>query len=161
MIIQPEETPGYWLARTQQQVAASYVAALQVCCQQHQKPYVVTPSQYNVLALLTQRDGTTAGMISQLRQLDPPVVTAALTHLERFGLVKRVHSREDRRVVQVYLTQEGRDLTVALSETLSAFTSQMTQGISSDALRTMHTTLQQILANVSSDTHQEDIEKAP
>lgn len=64
-------------------------------------------------ALLTPRalghNGATAGELRQALEVGSSRVANALKHLEAQGLIHRAASEEDGRVVQVFLTQKGRD----------------------------------------------------
>jgi DNA-binding MarR family transcriptional regulator len=69
-----------------------------------------TSPQWGVLSLLYEHDGQTIGTLSQQRAIDAPTMTGIVKRLEQNGVVERKHDREDRRVVKVYLTDEGRDI---------------------------------------------------
>jgi DNA-binding MarR family transcriptional regulator len=61
-----------------------------------------------VLVVLSKRDGTSQGEVSQLFEVDPSRVTRIGQALESDGLVRRDRDPEDNRVVRMYLTDEGR-----------------------------------------------------
>lgn len=63
----------------------------------------------------------TIGALSQKRGIDAPTVTGIVNRLEQADLVKRVHDRQDRRMVKVYLTEEGHDLMGFLPDVVEAF----------------------------------------
>ncbi len=48
--------------------------------------------------------------LAQAEQVQPPTITKLVTEMERDGLVERVRSREDRRVLTVRPTAQGRRL---------------------------------------------------
>ncbi|MEO8971410.1 MAG: MarR family transcriptional regulator, partial [Ktedonobacteraceae bacterium] len=110
MPVRYDDNLGYWLFYSQRIVAHAFTGALRMCCEEQNKPYVVTPPQWGLLALLSESDSLTIGSISLKRGLDPPTVTGIVNRLENNGLVERRHDKEDRRVVKVYLTDEGRDI---------------------------------------------------
>jgi len=98
---------------------------------------------------LQNQDGQTIGALSQQRAIDAPTMTGIVKRLEQNGLVERVHDREDRRVVKVYLTAEGRDIMQYLPDAAVGFNEIMVQGISEAEQRDMLTKLQKIIANLS------------
>jgi DNA-binding MarR family transcriptional regulator len=149
MKIRPEDSLGYWLFYAQRCAEYAFSEALRISCLEQKKPYVITPSQWGVLALLYDGDGLTIGTISQRRGLDAPTVTGIVKRLEQSGLVVRLHDRQDRRIVMVYLTDEGWDSMRFRSDTALAFSNIMTQGFSAVEQRDMLAKLQQIIANVS------------
>ncbi|MDD1976763.1 MULTISPECIES: MarR family winged helix-turn-helix transcriptional regulator [Pseudomonas] len=70
----------------------------------------LTYPQYLAMLVLWQQDGLTVGEISQRLLTDPGSLTPLLKRLEAEGLLKRTRSRDDERVVQVQLTDQGRAL---------------------------------------------------
>ncbi|MBA1187488.1 MarR family transcriptional regulator [Pseudomonas entomophila] len=70
----------------------------------------LTYPQYLAMLVLWEHDGMTVGEISQRLLTDPGSLTPLLKRLESEGLLKRNRSREDERVVQVQLTDKGRQL---------------------------------------------------
>ncbi|MGE7993845.1 MarR family winged helix-turn-helix transcriptional regulator [Pseudomonas sp. NPDC089554] len=70
----------------------------------------LTYPQYLAMIVLWEQDGLTVGEISQRLITDPGSLTPLLKRLESEGLLKRIRSREDERVVLVQLTDKGRDL---------------------------------------------------
>jgi len=121
---------------------------LKSCCQEHDKPYAVTPPQWGVLVLLLEQDGMTVGAVSQRRGVDAPTITGIVKRLEQSGLVERRHDLEDRRQVKVYLTNEGRDIMRYLPDTTRAFNEIMMRGFSEDQQRDLIAKLQQIVINL-------------
>jgi DNA-binding MarR family transcriptional regulator len=95
------------------------------------------------------QDGLTIGTMSQMRGVDAPTATGIITRLEQHGLVERRHDHEDRRVVKVYLTDEGRDIVNTLAAPVEQFEQSMTRGFSEGEQDRLEAQLQQIIANVS------------
>lgn len=149
MTFQAEDFLGYWLFRTQRSVVNAFDEALRVCCQEHGKPYVVTPPQFGVLSLLEVEKGMTIGAISLKRGVDAPTITGIVTRLEQSGLVERRHDRKDRRQVYVFLTGEGADIMRYLPEVATALSETMLQGFSQAERRDLIAKLQQIITNLS------------
>src|SRR5215471_14906406 len=125
---------SYWLFFTERAVTYAYAEALRVHCEERGKLYVVTPPQWGALSLLLMQDGMTIGIMSQKRGVDAPAATGIITRLEQSGLVERRHDREDRRVVKVYLTDEGRDISRTLVSVVEHFEQSMTREFSAGEL---------------------------
>jgi DNA-binding MarR family transcriptional regulator len=70
----------------------------------------ITYPQYLALAALGEQDGLTVGSIAERLSLESSTVTPPLKRMEQAGLVVRRRSKEDERLVNVYLTDEGRAL---------------------------------------------------
>jgi DNA-binding MarR family transcriptional regulator len=140
---------SYWLFYAQRCVAYAETEVMRAHCEERGKPYVVTPPQWGALSLLLAQDGLTIGTMSQMRGVDAPTGTGIITRLEQNGLVERRHDREDRRVVKVYLTDEGRDIAHTLAAPVEHFDHSMKRGFSEAELERFLAHLQQIIANVS------------
>ncbi len=70
----------------------------------------VTYPQYLVLLLLWDRDGARVSHLGERLQLDSATLTPLLKRLEARRLVERRRSTADERVVEVFLTAEGKRL---------------------------------------------------
>jgi DNA-binding MarR family transcriptional regulator len=70
----------------------------------------LTYPQYLAMMVLWEGDGITVGEISARLLTDPGSVTPLLKRLEAEGLLKRIRSSADERVVQLHLTDKGRAL---------------------------------------------------
>ncbi len=149
MAFRSEDYLGYWLFYAQRSVAYAFFEVLKACCMEHDKPYVITPPQWGVLSLLHEQEGQAIGTLSQQRAIDAPTMTGIVKRLEQSGLVERKHDREDRRLVKVYLTDEGRDIMRFLPDAAIEFSKTMTQGLSEGELRDLQTKLQRIIFNIT------------
>jgi MarR family transcriptional regulator, organic hydroperoxide resistance regulator len=67
-------------------------------------------AQVRALFVLSGEDEMPAGKLAAAAELSPASVTQMLDHLEPAGIVERRRSGEDRRVVVVSLTAQGRKL---------------------------------------------------
>jgi DNA-binding MarR family transcriptional regulator len=70
----------------------------------------LTYPQYLVLMVLWDHDGERVSGIGDRLQLDSATLTPLLKRLEARGLVERRRSANDERVVEVFLTAEGKRL---------------------------------------------------
>ncbi len=150
MEIRPEDTIGYWLFYSQRCVEYAFLEVLKRCCLEQGKSYVVTPPQWGILSVLFfERDGLPIGTLSQRRGFDAPTITGIVKRLEQSGLVKRRHEREDRRVVKVYLTEEGGEIMPFLFTAVAKFNEITKQGFSATEEEDFVGKMQQIIANMS------------
>jgi len=68
-------------------------------------------SQYNILRILRgSSEGLTCGEIGERTVARDPDITRLVDRLAKRGLVRRIRSQTDRRVVQVEITKKGLDL---------------------------------------------------
>ncbi|CAD5249532.1 Organic hydroperoxide resistance transcriptional regulator [Bosea sp. 62] len=70
----------------------------------------VTYTQYLVLSALWERDGLTISAIGERLALEPSTITPAVKRLEAAGFLGRRRSTVDERLVEVHLTEKGREL---------------------------------------------------
>lgn len=70
----------------------------------------ITYSQYLVMMVLWENEGLTVNQIGEKLFLDSGTLTPLLKRLEAKSYLERKRKKEDERVVQVFLTEVGRDL---------------------------------------------------
>ncbi|HEX5690437.1 MAG TPA: MarR family winged helix-turn-helix transcriptional regulator [Roseiflexaceae bacterium] len=76
--------------------------------------YGVLISMWSYLWALYHEDGLSQGELARRVKLMGPSVVAAINVMERHKLVKRVRSKQDRRVVHIFLTPKARALRGAM-----------------------------------------------
>jgi MarR family transcriptional regulator, organic hydroperoxide resistance regulator len=67
----------------------------------------VTHAQFNHLRRLAENDGVSSSELSRLVEVKKATSTSILDALERKGLIRRVRDQDDRRKVNVFLTDAG------------------------------------------------------
>ena len=80
----------------------------------------ITVEQWSVLYHLWKSDGLSQQDLCNATFRDKPSITRLVDNLEKLKLVKRVASKNDRRINQVFLTEQGKQLeeeTMALANT--------------------------------------------
>ena len=70
----------------------------------------LTIEQWSVLYHLWKQDGISQQELCNATFRDKPSITRLLDNLEKLNLVKRLPSRDDRRMNMILLTEEARDL---------------------------------------------------
>ncbi|MCU1728561.1 MarR family transcriptional regulator [Pseudomonas sp. 7P_10.2_Bac1] len=70
----------------------------------------LTYPQYLAMLVLWESDGLTVGEVSSRLLTDPGSLTPLLKRLEAEGLLKRVRSPQDQRMVHLLLTDQGKAL---------------------------------------------------
>ena len=76
----------------------------------------LTYSQYLVMMVLWEGDGIPVKRIAERLQLDSSTITSVLKRLELSGFVNRRRSVSDERVVNICLTETGRDIQAAIAK---------------------------------------------
>ena len=109
----------------------------------------LTDAQWKPLLLLQQGVCTTAADISRIACHDTGAVTRLLDRLESKGLVQRLRSAADRRVVKLELTDEGTRVAAEVPRIISDLANQMLIGFSEDEFVQFKALLNRALLNTS------------
>jgi len=107
----------------------------------------LTHTQWVPLFRLSRGECTTQNELTRELQVDPGAVTRALDRLEAKGLLRRVRSTEDRRVVRLELTEEGQRLSQVVPPVLAESLNAHLTGFSRAEWRTLIELLQRVVAN--------------
>ena len=82
------------------------------------EPFDVTPVQYGVLYCLWKGDQTTPKEIAAELKLENSTISGILDRMEKKDLLKRQVSIEDRRYIEVVLTEKGAALEKPVLDTI-------------------------------------------
>lgn len=112
---------------------------------------------FETLRLLSKETQVTAGRISNYLDIKPSSVTQIINKLEETGMVVRVKSKEDARVVFVELTEKGKETLEERGAIFDGLNESLFQGFSEGELANLATYLEKIRENISSETFNERI----
>jgi DNA-binding MarR family transcriptional regulator len=111
------------------------------------EPHGLTHAQWGPLFMIRKAGSATVAEVARELQMDPGAMTRLLDRLEAKGLCRRVRSTDDRRVVNIELTPEGRKaadmVPVALAEVMNAHLA----GFTTEEWQTLKTLLRRMLDN--------------
>ena len=116
----------------------------------------LTYSQYLVLMVLWEADGITVKNIAQELHLDSPTITPLLKRLESAGFVSRQRGEQDERVVNVFLTDAGRNIQARVAEMQKGVACQT--GLQETQFIELRNTLHQLIDNINQ--NQPDLQDA-
>lgn len=112
------------------------------------EPYGLTPFHYLVLCCLWEEDGlSTSGIADKLKQLGA-TLTGVVDRMEDRNLVYRERDPSDRRIVRVWLTEEGKQLMHVLPAIGAETIKKATDGISKAQQDVVLEILDQIVHNL-------------
>lgn len=100
--MQLEECVNYLLTTAQHSVFLKMTEKLSV--------FDITPVQYAVLYCLWENDKRSPKEIAERLKLENSTISGILERMEKKGLIERSISKEDRRYIQVMLTEKGANL---------------------------------------------------
>lgn len=111
------------------------------------EPFGITPFHYLVLCCLWEEDGlSTSSIADKLKQLGA-TLTGVIDRMEERNLVYRNRDPEDRRVVKIWLKDEGKRLMNVLPAIGEETIKQATQDISKADQELVSQVLDQIVRN--------------
>lgn len=107
----------------------------------------LTDAQWKPLLLLQQGNCSTAADLSRIACHDTGAVTRLLDRLEAKALIRRVRSAEDRRVVNLELTEEGQQVAAEVPKVLAMLANQVLAGFSEEEFLLFRNLLSRALSN--------------
>jgi DNA-binding MarR family transcriptional regulator len=115
------------------------------------------PGQPQLLLHIKDNEGITQKALSEKHFVKPATITGMLNKLEANQYVYRVPDEEDRRIMRVYLTTEGRHLAEAGEKFMEGMTNQLFEGLTEEELKTLLNLIQKIRNNIN-DKHDNELE---
>ncbi|HEV8553520.1 MAG TPA: MarR family transcriptional regulator [Casimicrobiaceae bacterium] len=109
-------------------------------------PFDITAAQYVILVNLANGVDSASGLCKGV-SYDPGAMTRMIDRLERKGFVRRVRSPEDRRVVNLALTEEGKAVYPKLVARAAAATNRRLRGFTKPEAQQLESFLQRMLVN--------------
>lgn len=107
----------------------------------------ITGTQASVLFMLAVGKCSTAAELAREYAIDASAVTRLLDRVEKRGLLSRVRSHEDRRVVRLELTDEGRELAERMPEIFISVLDRLLDGFTPEEVGFLKSMLRRILSN--------------
>lgn len=112
------------------------------------EPYKLTPFHYLVLCCLWEEDGlSTSGIADKLKQLGA-TLTGVVDRMEDRSLVYRERDPKDRRIVRIWLTDEGKQLMITLPPIGAETIEQATEGFSKEEQESLLALLDRVIHNM-------------
>ncbi|HEU4709017.1 MAG TPA: MarR family transcriptional regulator [Methylophilaceae bacterium] len=107
----------------------------------------LTAMQWSPLTLLWLGKGKTAAELSRCLGVETSTMTRMLDRLEAKGLLSRRRCVNDRRIIWVELTEEGRQIAAKIPYLIAESLNQHLQGFSQQELDTLKSLLRRFAAN--------------
>jgi DNA-binding MarR family transcriptional regulator len=135
----PENSVAYLMRRVISSAAQEVERELE--------PSGLTNAQWVPLFMLSMGRATTAAELARECELDAGAMTRLLDRLEAKGLCQRVRSSQDRRVVNLEITAQGREAVKAIPAVLSRVQNAHLAGFSLAEWQTLQSLLRRMLLN--------------
>jgi len=140
--INPTDCPYYLISRITLQVTSAL-----------KKEFVssgmieIKPAYLGVLFTLWRKDGLKVVALGRQAGLEPSTMTGLIDRMEKSGLVYRDADPHDRRILRVYLTEEGKAAEKLTMEGVDRVLSKIFKGIPHQELTRTIELLKQVLKN--------------
>lgn len=115
------------------------------------QPHKVTPGQWFFLRALWEEEGINQRELSRRVGTTEPTTVSALRLLERNGLIRRQRNQNDRRTINIFLTENGRALKQDLLPYALEVNAVATAGLTPEEIAQLHATLSKIRDNLASE----------
>lgn len=144
---QPRKSIGSLLGR----IKVAMMAALdeELCADRRLAPLELSAAQFSVIASLAGEERKSASDLCRGISYDAGAMTRMLDRLEGKGLIRRSRSPEDRRLVHLELTEEGRAAYPRMRELALAVANRFLRGFSKAEARTLESLLSRMLDNAA------------
>jgi len=109
----------------------------------------ITIEQWSVLYHLWKEDGLSQQQLCDATFRDKPSITRLVDNLEKLNLVKRVASKDDRRINKIYLTKEAEELQERTMEVASQTLNEALGGVTNGQVEIAKEVLQMVYDNLS------------
>ncbi len=108
----------------------------------------ITIEQWSILYHLWKEDGLSQQELCNRTFRDKPSITRLVDNLEKQKLVKRVASKDDRRINLVYLTDAARELQDKTIDLANQTMDEALTGVNKEEIETVKTVLQRVYDNL-------------
>lgn len=143
-VFDPEDSAGYLV----RDAHLMFVKALRNRLQ----PHNVTPGQWFFLRALWIEEGMSQRELSRRVRTTEPTTVSALKLLERNGLVRRERNADDRRTINIFLTDKGRCLEAELLPYAKELTGIATEGLSESEFGEFRRLLNRMRQNLAAES---------
>lgn len=108
----------------------------------------ITVEQWAILSCLWEKEGLHQSAIGERLGKDRPTITRMLNLLDKNGYIRRVPTNEDKRRLNVYLTDSGRELKVKIVPVVLGFLEKAFTGLSREEATEFVRMLRHITGNL-------------
>ena len=108
----------------------------------------ITIEQWSVLYHLWKEDGLSQQQLCDATFRDKPSITRLVDNLEKLKLVRRVASKDDRRINMIYLTPEAMQLQVQTMELANQTLNEALEGVTNGQIEIAKEVLQTVYENL-------------
>ena len=116
-------------------------------------PHDLIPLEFALLRAFLRQEEWTTTHLAQVLPVRPSRISRVVTKMVGRGLMRRRRLRNDRRVVMLALTEEGKALTLELHRQVQAYHSELSEGVTEQEMAALASATSKILANYAALSH--------
>lgn len=109
--------------------------------------YDVTPLQHGVLSCLMGKSYDTPKHLAENLSLETSTISGVLDRMQKKGLIDRVVNKEDRREVQVRITEKGRELEEQITVVIDDVNAEVLKSFTDDEIAYLKNSLRHIASS--------------
>ncbi len=109
----------------------------------------ITIEQWSVLYHLWKQDGLSQQQLCDATYRDKPSITRLVDNLEKLSLVKRVPSKDDRRMNMIYLEKQAIELQDKTMELANQTLNESLEGVTIEQIEIAKMVLQKVYDNLA------------
>jgi DNA-binding MarR family transcriptional regulator len=106
----------------------------------------LTMPQLRIMFMLVEQDGATPGALAERFHVTPSTVTGLTDRLVRQRLISRREDQDDRRLVRIFLTPEGRQVVGELEAAGRAYLTKILEQLPPERLELLASLLEELWA---------------
>lgn len=110
-------------------------------------PFDITAAQYVVMVMIANGQADSTSCLCKNMSYDPGAMTRMIDRLEAKGLVRRERPEENRRVVVIHMTEDGKAMYPQLVEASVGVLNTLLRGFTKAEVKQFEGFLQRILLN--------------
>ena len=141
--LEPDESPGFVVRKTNIAVGNALRRRL--------SKYGLTLGQYYIMRALWINEGQSQRALSEAVGTTEPTTASVLRMLEKNGLIRRTRNQQDRRTINIFLTENGLEMKRELLLMAMGVNEIATRGLSQHDIEEMKRLMRAMSANLRAD----------
>ncbi|WP_028579008.1 MarR family winged helix-turn-helix transcriptional regulator [Desulfogranum japonicum] len=117
------------------------------------QPLGLTQAQWRAIAHIARMEGCSQATLADVLEIKPITLCRLLDKLENANLVERRPNPQDRRAVQIYISEQARPRLDQMKELALQTRNRAIHGLSEEEQKQLTTTLLKVKKNLSQDNH--------
>lgn len=142
--LEPDESPGFVVRKTNIAVGNALRRRL--------SKYGLTLGQYYIMRALWINEGQSQRALSEAVGTTEPTTASVLRMLEKNGLIRRARNQQDRRTINIFLTENGLEMKRELLLMAMGVNEIATRGLSQHDIEEIKRLMQAMSANLLKDS---------